>query len=93
MNILCTQSFIRTSSQIKNNEKKYFEEQLTIHLYENSIVTDSQTFMLKDVYDVSYKPLSATYGFLYLHTNKGVFTFTVKESPRHFIEEVKQAIQ
>jgi hypothetical protein len=57
-----------------------------MELYEDRIVTSSNTFLLKNVLDVSYREMSEEYGCLYLHTNQGVFPYYIESTPTAFID-------
>lgn len=48
------------------------------------------TFELCEIYDMSFRKLTNELGILYLHTNKGLFPFKVKEEPLRFIDEFKK---
>ncbi|MFD2680443.1 hypothetical protein [Bacillus seohaeanensis] len=87
MKLIHSHPYYKVVREIKNNEQNSTEVKETIDLYDSLIATASKQFPLKNVSDISYKPLSDSYGFLYLHTNQGVFTFMVKESPKAFIDE------
>lgn len=71
---------------IKNNQQLFQEEHSYIQLHSKKIVTPSETFQLDQVHDASFKNLNGTYGFLYLHTIKGVKAYMVKESPNDWIQ-------
>lgn len=58
-----------------------------ILLYENRIVAQSNQFLLSEVLDISYKSSLQSYGWLYIHTVKGMFPYKVKEHPAVFIEK------
>jgi hypothetical protein len=90
MQIISSQPYIEISREIKWNRQHYIERKHHLHLYENKIITASEQFPIKDVFDISYRSLSESYGFLYLHTNKGVLSYTVRTNPHHFIGEYKK---
>ncbi|MFC5604529.1 hypothetical protein [Sporosarcina koreensis] len=71
-------------------EQKHSQSTRTLLLYEESITSSDQTFSLDHVHDVSYRPFSNGTGLFYLHTNRGVFTFGVKENPHEFIKSYKR---
>ncbi|GAA0452109.1 hypothetical protein [Alkalibacillus silvisoli] len=71
-------------------QQKYIEEEHFIYLYEDRIETAEQKFDLKIVFDMSYKMLSASYGFFYLHTTKGVSTFQIKDEPDELIIQFRK---
>ncbi|MGP4061905.1 hypothetical protein [Halobacillus litoralis] len=87
--MICSQSVFVKTRVIENNQQHYIEHQETLDLYEDEIVTPTEKFVLKDVHDVSYKGLTGTYGFLYLHTIKGVRTYMVKEHPAEWMESFR----
>lgn len=58
-------------------------------LYEDKLVTEEKEYPIHQVFDLSYKMLSNRYGFFYLHTNKGVVTLHIKESPAEFIKKFR----
>jgi hypothetical protein len=90
MEIISSQPYIKVSREIKYNEQHYIETQHLLYLYEDKIITASKQFPLKDVFDISYRSLSKSYGFLYLHTNQGVLSYTVRTNPRQFIKAYKK---
>ncbi len=90
MEILATQPYIKVTREIEFNQQCYREEEQELVLYENVVVSNSHTFSLPDIFDVSYKKLSEHDGFLYLHTNQGLFSFYTKKNPSSFIKEYKK---
>lgn len=87
MSIIYSQQFIITTRSIDLGQQHYTDTEQFIDLYEDKIITPLKKFLLYQVFDVSYKSLSDESGFLYLHTNQGVFPFKVNSSPHRFIEE------
>lgn len=83
--------YIKTR-RIENNQQCYVEHKEFLELYKDGVVAPSETFALHEVHDVSYKALSGTYGFLYLHTIRGVRTFMVKEHPEGWMKALKTRI-
>ncbi|MCM3782549.1 hypothetical protein M3231_06165 [Neobacillus mesonae] len=63
-----------------------------IILYSDKIVTKYREFALEKVFDLSYKKVSKDNGLLYLYTQQGVYSYTVKENPEPFIQAVKNMI-
>lgn len=55
-----------------------------------SIESAERSFSFTSIIDVSYKPFSDGSGFLYVHTDEGVFSFHVIESPNTFIQTFKK---
>ncbi|MYL33565.1 hypothetical protein GLW05_08140 [Pontibacillus yanchengensis] len=88
--LIKSQPYKKMTRMIKDNQQQYFETEEWIELYDTVISTNTNQFKLEHVHDMSYKPLSDRYGFLYLHTNQGVFSYNVAVSPSDFIEAFKQ---
>lgn len=86
MKIIISQPYIKVLRSIENNKQLSIEKEEYLHLCEDKIITDSNVFYLKNVHDISYKILSNSTGFLYLHTNQGVFSFNVFTKAHDFID-------
>lgn len=71
---------------IQNGQQLYQEEECHLVLSEDKIITDQNVFDLQHVFDMSYRGTAELYGFLYLHTNKGVFSYNVKRAPDELIQ-------
>ncbi|WP_246942528.1 hypothetical protein [Bacillus pinisoli] len=84
--MIYSQPYIKIERQIIRLEQKQIKRTEFMELYEDKIVTASKTFKLRDVYDVSYREMSDEYGFLYLHTNQGVFPYYVESIPDCFMQ-------
>lgn len=89
MKVMFSQSYIKVDRRIENNQQLYIKLKAHINLYEDRIETDGQSFILKDVFDVSFKSISLNNGFLYLHTNQGIFAYIVESNPSIFINMFK----
>ncbi|WLR51717.1 hypothetical protein LC040_02085 [Bacillus tianshenii] len=90
MKLIASQPYVYTTRVIEYNEQHVTEREEMIDLYEEKLTTPLQQFHLKEVFDMSHRIISAEYGFLYLHTCKGVFSFNVTTSPQAFIQAYKQ---
>jgi hypothetical protein len=90
LEIIARQPYIKVTREIEFNQQNYMEEEKVLVLYENVVVSSSHTFTLQDVFDISYKKVSDHDGFLYLHTNQGLFSFYTKADPANFIDQYKK---
>lgn len=88
--IISTIPYTRTEQYIENFEQKYSHSIYAISLYSYKIETNTHTFQLEHILDISYKPFSGIRGLLYLHTVQGVFTFILDTNPKEFINAVKK---
>ena len=87
-----TISYSRTEQYIENFEQKNSRHDYTLSLYSYKIETETHTFQLEHILDISYKPFSNGGGLLYLHTNQGVFTYIIEKDPKVFIKAVKDLL-
>ncbi|MFA1819262.1 hypothetical protein ACDX78_03480 [Virgibacillus oceani] len=85
MHLIAKQPYVKVERKVSSIEQWDEEEQRMIYLYDEKVVTKRREFPITDVLDVSYKEVAGTGGILYLHTLKGVFPYTVKDSPKQFI--------
>ncbi|WP_053363091.1 hypothetical protein [Bacillus sp. FJAT-27251] len=83
--------YIKISRNIKNNIQhcREFEEELV--LSGKKITTASDHFHLDEILDMSYKPFSGNSGFLYLHTNRGLYSFHTRMHPHKFMQAYRQS--
>lgn len=89
MNLIHSQSYVTVSRKIDNNQQLYIRTLAHLHLYDDRIVTENQSFPLSNVFDISFKSFSSNNGFLYLHTNQGVFAYSVESNPGLLIQIFK----
>ena len=91
--IISSISYTKINRTIEFNQQKSVKTEHRIMLYESKILTSSHQFKIENVFDISYRVLSEDSGFLYLHTNQGVFAFVVTSDPSSFMEKVKDCIK
>ncbi|PAV31644.1 hypothetical protein CIL05_03020 [Virgibacillus profundi] len=89
MYLLAEQPYIKVQREVNSIEQINIEHQRMIYLYDEKIVTQNREFPIEDVMDISYRFIGASGGLLYLHTSKGVFSYTVKTSPEQFVKVYK----
>ncbi|WP_338754515.1 hypothetical protein [Bacillus sp. FJAT-52991] len=88
--LYATQPYIITSRQIERGQQKISQTEEYLHLYQDKVITASHEFQIIEVHDMSFRLLSANYGFFYLHTIRGVFAYVVTSSPHDFIDAYKK---
>ena len=69
------------------------EKELELVMTTESIRSANHSFLLQHVHDMSFKPFSFGGGFLYLHTNQGVFTYKINVNPTFFVDVYKNLKQ
>ncbi len=89
MGFIHSQPYVKVIRKIDNNQQLYIQSLSYIYLYEDRIETETHTFSLKNVFDMSFKSFSSNSGFLYLHTHQGVFSYNVESNPSQLIQIFK----
>ncbi|TXC93113.1 hypothetical protein FS935_02670 [Metabacillus litoralis] len=91
MEIIAKIPYVIVNRKIEDNTQLHKEEEHKITLSCERVVTSFDSFLLEEVLDISFRFFSSEeMGLLYLHTTKGMYSYTVKTSPQHFIEQFKQ---
>lgn len=92
MRLIAEQPYIKIKREVSSIEQKEIELKRTLYLYDEKVVTEYREFLMKDVLDMSYRFIGESGGLLYLHTSKGVFSYTVKTSPEQFVKAYRDYI-
>ncbi|MBU9721025.1 MULTISPECIES: hypothetical protein [Bacillaceae] len=90
MNLISQHPYVTTERVVTPLDQKNIETNCVMKLYDEKIVTAKKEFLLHTVIDMSFKQIRGEEGFLYLHTNQGVFSYNVKENPNEFIKVFKE---
>ncbi|CDQ38083.1 MULTISPECIES: hypothetical protein [Virgibacillus] len=85
MSLIAQHPYIKIERKVTSIEQYDIEHQRVIYLYTDKVVTQNRVFPMDDVMDFSFRKIADKGGILYLHTLKGVYTYTVKSSPEAFI--------
>lgn len=87
--LLAKQAYYKIIREVDSISQMHTEQERTMYLYEDRIVTKYRKFHIDHVIDLSHRFIGKTGGLLYLHTNKGVFSYPVKSSPEKFVKAFK----
>lgn len=90
MYLIAEQPYIKVERETNSMEQLKVEHERTIYLYNDKIVTQHRVFPIEEVLDVSYRTFGKEGGLLYIHTDGGLFTYTVQTSPQKFIEAFEE---
>lgn len=90
MSYLVAQPYVKVSREVTSIEQKDIEHERTLYLYHDKIVTAYREFPIDKVNDMSYRKFGTDNGLLYVHTDSGLFTYTVKTSTDDLIETFKK---
>ncbi|MDG5786174.1 hypothetical protein QA612_01630 [Evansella sp. AB-P1] len=87
MKLLAKQKCIEVHQEIGWVEKRIVETSFEMKLYDEMITVKDDQYPITAIFDISYrkKGEAGTIGFIYLHTNRGVRTYYIKEEPTDFI--------
>lgn len=86
---IAVQSYVIIERNITNQRQMSTVHRHELYLFKTKIVSHQLEYSLQNVYDLSYKIISGEEGFLYLHTNQGVFSYIVRTDTSMFIKEFK----
>jgi len=86
---IARQPYFKVIRQLSSIEQKEIKDERNIYLYIDKIVTERREFPLKDVFDLSFRKIGTEGGILFIHTNHGVYSYTVTSSPLSFIHTCK----
>ncbi|ALC83680.1 MULTISPECIES: hypothetical protein [Bacillus] len=89
MKILASHRCFEVRQEIGWVEKRTVESSFDINLFEDGIAVKADKYPLESVWDVSYRK-KGNFGFLYLHTSRGVRSYLIKEAPDDFINAYKK---
>lgn len=93
MKLLAEQPYIKVVRQTNSLEQKNVEMERTLSLYDEKVTSAYREFPIHDVTDVSYRAMGNEGGMLYVHTNKGVYSYIVRSSPMDFVNTFRQEIK
>ncbi|WP_164670509.1 hypothetical protein [Virgibacillus doumboii] len=93
MYLIAEHPYFKVQREVSSIEQIDVEYERLIYLYNDRVITKYHEFPLSDVLDMSYRVFGTEGGLLYLHTVKGVYTYTVKSSPKHFIDAFKEHVK
>jgi hypothetical protein len=84
--MLCSHIYIKVHRTIRNNAQIFSEKEQFIKIYEDRVTTATEDFDIKDILDISFKEMSGTRSFLYLHTTRGLFAYVTNIPPTRLIK-------
>ncbi|MCM3740708.1 hypothetical protein M3210_10530 [Oceanobacillus luteolus] len=88
--LLAKQPYVKIVRTVDSITQTNTEEERTMYLYEDRLVTRHREFDFHTINDMSYRLIGPKGGLLYVHTNKGVFSYMVKSSPEQFVQTFKE---
>jgi len=90
MHFIAEQPYVKVHREVSSIDQQNVEYERKLYLYEDKIVTKHREFPIKEVFDISYRLIGGSGGLLYLHTSKGVYSYTVKSSPQAFVHAFRK---
>ncbi|WP_211747715.1 hypothetical protein [Paenibacillus sp. Marseille-Q4541] len=92
MKPIATQPYYKIERKIDHLHMEIIEHQRLLELYPDKIASAYREFPIDKVFDLSYRSIGGDRGMLYIHTQQGVYPYTIKENPKPFIHAVKRLI-
>lgn len=92
MHVIAVQPYIKMERQVSSIKQQDVEHERVVTLYSDRVKTEHREFEIDEVHDMSYRTFGDEGGLLYIHTIRGVFSYTVKSSPEQFINAFKKHI-
>lgn len=89
MNRVAVLPYYKIIRSVDGLDQRMEEQAREMVLYEDRIVTKYHHFPIKKVFDLSYRHMGEGIGLLYLHTQQGVYSYTLKDDPKSFITAFK----
>ena len=89
LSMIISHPYIIIKRKIHHNVQHLIEFEETLILHEDKVTSASDDFKLIEVLDMSFKSMSGGFGFLYLHTIRGLYSYHTKENPEKFINIYK----
>ncbi len=84
--VLSTLTYIVVERKVHWYDQRSHQSIHSIDLFNNMLTTTKDSFQLEHIHDISYRPFTNGNGLFYLHTNQGVFTYTINADPTEFID-------
>jgi hypothetical protein len=79
------QSYVIIERIVENQAQTTKVHEHELQLFETKITSFHREFLIRSVYDMSFRIISGDEGFLYFHTDEGVYSFMVRNNPKSFI--------
>src|SRR5699024_3946173 len=92
MSYIAMQSYNKVIREISVIQLKKYTETRYLYLYQDKITAKYREFPISEIMDLSFKQMQGEGGILFLHTNHGVYSYHVINSPAAFIETCKHLI-
>lgn len=90
--VLSTIEYTVVERSIQNFQQYKEDVQYILSVSPTEVTSYTHKFQLHALLDVSYKPFTNGQGFLYLHTNQGVFSFLVSTNPESFMQVCRKLV-
>ncbi|WP_225230681.1 hypothetical protein [Cytobacillus stercorigallinarum] len=93
LELIASLTYIKVVRKIDWNVQKYEEIESEIKLFDKKIKWSEDEIDIHAVFDISFRESKKKLGTLYLHTNRGVYPFYMRDVPKHFIEQYRNLIK
>lgn len=93
MEIIARHPYIKVIREITKLEKLETKEERELTLYETKLTTKHREFLIEDLIKIATRKIGKNGGMIFIHTERGVFTYTVETIDKNFIHTVNNLIR
>ncbi len=93
MSYLVAQPYIKIIREVTSIAQRDVEDERTLYLYPDKVVTAHHEFPIQKVNDMSFRKFGADGGLLYIHTNSELHTYIVRTPTDKLIEAFRNLKQ
>ncbi|QKS70690.1 hypothetical protein FLK61_28540 [Paenalkalicoccus suaedae] len=90
MEPIATLPYFKVQREMSSIEMKNVEYERKLYLFEDRLLTKHREFPTEQIFDMSHREMSGEDSILYLHTSRGVYSYTIKDDPTTFIQAFKR---
>lgn len=93
MDIIAKHPYIKVIREVTGLEKTETKDHRELKLYKSKLTTRHREFLIEDLIDVATRIIGEDGGLIFIHTTRGLFTYTVETIDQNFIHTVSNLIQ
>lgn len=93
MELIAKHPYIKVIREITKLEKIETKEDRELKLYKTKLTTRHREFPLEDLIKIASRKIGKSGGLIFIHTESGVFTYTVEIIDTNFIHTVNNLIR
>ena len=84
------QPYIKVIREVGSVGKIEYADHRELYLYPDKLVSAYHTFSIDEVLDLSFKDIKGEGGLLFVHTDHGVYSYTLESSPEQLLKSFEK---